>query len=406
MPDANSVYDSGGNKVASFVGGVWRFLIYDAFGNLAAEYGGPEQTDEGGVKFIHQDIQGSTRCVTNINGNVIARMDYQAFGGQIASNIGQRSAAGFNSEDSIRLRYGLTERDEATGLDDTWWRKHENQAGRWTSPDPYNGSMSLGSSQSFNRYSYVESQPTNFVDPSGLNASSGFCVTWVYGTEYKFEDGTIIRIPEGTYTFCFGGGGSGGGGYNSGGGGGGGGGGSMQTRNKGPKAKYDPSKLRDCLKGLLKITVNKIEFDRNTGGEFSGTFHGEVGNMDLSTTTNVLNKDSKSLGVAMNNTLDPSERTNQIQSGLTLGSYPTTNWIASDIASNSAAFTNVGLSALFIHELGNSLAVQLIGKSAFTDYGINGLNNNDKDYGTNLENCVFGGIVGLRSGRVGSNREL
>ncbi len=167
-PDANSVYDSGGNKVASFVGGIWRFLVYDAFGKLVAEYGGPEEADEGGVKFILQDIQGSTRCVTNINGNVIARMDYQAFGGQIASNIGQRSAAGFNSDDSLRQRYGLTERDEATGLDDTWWRKHENQAGRWTSPDPYNGSMSLGSSQSFNRYSYVENEPTNFIDPSGL----------------------------------------------------------------------------------------------------------------------------------------------------------------------------------------------------------------------------------------------
>ncbi|MBK8810644.1 MAG: hypothetical protein IPN69_07905 [Acidobacteria bacterium] len=48
-------------------------------------------------------------------------------------------------------------------------RKNENRAGRWTSPDPYNGSASVGNPQSWNRYSYVESQPTNFVDPSGLD---------------------------------------------------------------------------------------------------------------------------------------------------------------------------------------------------------------------------------------------
>ena len=132
---------------------VWRFAVYDAFGGLVADYGGLSQTDEGGVKFLQQDIRGSTRCVTSISGNVLARMDYQAFGEQIPSNIGQRTMTGFASSDSIRHRYALTENDTATGLADTWWRKLENRAGRWTSPDPYNGSISLADSQSFNRYS-------------------------------------------------------------------------------------------------------------------------------------------------------------------------------------------------------------------------------------------------------------
>jgi hypothetical protein len=43
-------------------------------------------------------------------------------------------------------------------------------AGRWTRPDPYKGSMKLGNPQSFNRYSYVNNKPTNFVDPSGLDS--------------------------------------------------------------------------------------------------------------------------------------------------------------------------------------------------------------------------------------------
>lgn len=75
---------------------------------------------------------------------------------------------GFSNGNALRQKYGMTERDDATGFDHTWFRKNENQAGRWTSPDPYNGSMNLGNPQSFNRYSYVGNDPVNFVDPSGL----------------------------------------------------------------------------------------------------------------------------------------------------------------------------------------------------------------------------------------------
>ncbi|MBK8148880.1 MAG: hypothetical protein IPK58_11890 [Acidobacteria bacterium] len=74
---------------------------------------------------------------------------------------------GFGRRQANRQGYGLTEKD-STGLNHTWFRKNENRAGRWTSPDPYNGSASVGNPQSWNRYSYVENQPTNFVDPSGL----------------------------------------------------------------------------------------------------------------------------------------------------------------------------------------------------------------------------------------------
>ncbi len=75
---------------------------------------------------------------------------------------------GFGAASFPRQKYGLTERDDATGMDHTWFRKHENRAGRWTSPDPYGGSMSIGDPQSFNRFSYVGADPVNYVDPSGL----------------------------------------------------------------------------------------------------------------------------------------------------------------------------------------------------------------------------------------------
>ncbi|MGH9948983.1 MAG: RHS repeat domain-containing protein [Pyrinomonadaceae bacterium] len=172
-PDAWTVYDALGNRVATEVNDVWRFSIYDAFGKLVAEYG---QADEGvgGIRYIQQDWQGSVRTVTNSNGFVVSRTDHQAFGENIGAGVGLRSTTqGYYGAIQTRQGYGLTERDDATGLDHTWFRKNEASAGRWTSPDPYKGSMQLGDPQSFNRYSYVVNQPTNFVDPTGLVGEPG-----------------------------------------------------------------------------------------------------------------------------------------------------------------------------------------------------------------------------------------
>lgn len=45
------------------------------------------------------------------------------------------------------------------GVDHAWYRKHESESGRWTTADPYTGSMSVSDPQSLNRYSYVENDP-------------------------------------------------------------------------------------------------------------------------------------------------------------------------------------------------------------------------------------------------------
>ena len=39
--------------------------------------------------------------------------------------------------------------------------------GRWTAPDPYNGSYDLANPQSLNRYAYAMNNPLIYVDPSG-----------------------------------------------------------------------------------------------------------------------------------------------------------------------------------------------------------------------------------------------
>jgi hypothetical protein len=77
---AASVYDASGMRVAQQVDNVWTFFIYDAGGKMVAEYGGLPAQDEGGVKYLLSDWQGSTRAITNNTGVVQARMDYTGFG--------------------------------------------------------------------------------------------------------------------------------------------------------------------------------------------------------------------------------------------------------------------------------------------------------------------------------------
>lgn len=57
-----------------------------------AEYGGLQATDEGGVKYVLQDWQGSTRTVVGNTGNIQSREDFTAFGEPIDSETGLRTA--------------------------------------------------------------------------------------------------------------------------------------------------------------------------------------------------------------------------------------------------------------------------------------------------------------------------
>ena len=59
-------------------------------------------------------------------------------------------------------------RDSVTGLDYADQRYYSNSLGRFTRPDPAIASASPGNPQSWNRYSYVNSDPVNSADPQGL----------------------------------------------------------------------------------------------------------------------------------------------------------------------------------------------------------------------------------------------
>lgn len=53
-------------------------------------------------------------------------------------------------------------------------RHYNRYWSRFYQPDPYDGAYDFTDPQSFNRYAYVQNDPVNFVDPSGLDGDDFF----------------------------------------------------------------------------------------------------------------------------------------------------------------------------------------------------------------------------------------
>ena len=162
-----NVYDAGGQRVGIQVGGsLTSVLVYDTMSKLVAEYN--STTVQGGTQYVFSDYQGTPRAITSTSGTVISRHDYLAFGEELGT-VGMRtSGQGYGAADAARQKYAGMETDTATGMAHTLWRQYESYSGRWTAPDPYGGSMDVKDPQSFNRYTYVNNNPVNAVDPLGL----------------------------------------------------------------------------------------------------------------------------------------------------------------------------------------------------------------------------------------------
>jgi hypothetical protein len=201
------------------------------------------------------------------------------------------------------------------------------------------------------------------------------------------------------------------------GGGGGKGGDKLNTERM--ANKFDIKTLAKCINDVFGGQVNGLvlAWDRNKGGNFSFNLIAHNGPSTsfsvgpLSSRT-LINRSSEELADISSTKANP--LTNQ--SGYTAADNPRDNWIASDVANNSKYKDNA-VYALFIHETGNQIANIIQGlhgiedrnKDWWRNYGNENANFygvNDPDIGQKLENCVFGGRVGLQTGRLGPNREL
>jgi RHS repeat-associated protein len=99
-----------------------------------------------------------SKRVTNSGGSVVSTVELDPWGGDT-----NRS-----SNEAFQPRRFTTYDRDGNSSDDAMHRRYNRWHSRFDQPDPYGGSYDLTDPQSFNRYSYVQNDPVNFVDPSGL----------------------------------------------------------------------------------------------------------------------------------------------------------------------------------------------------------------------------------------------
>ncbi|NJL26928.1 MAG: hypothetical protein HC897_03105 [Thermoanaerobaculia bacterium] len=133
----------------------------DGAGNVVARfvYGSrpdvPDYFEKGGEMYrIVVDPLGSPRLVVRVaDGAVLQRLDYDEFGRVLLDTNPGFQPFGFAG--------GLY--DHQTGLVRFGARDYDPESGRWTARDPI-----LFASGSTNNYVYVDNDPVNYTDPSGL----------------------------------------------------------------------------------------------------------------------------------------------------------------------------------------------------------------------------------------------
>lgn len=119
------------------------------------------------IKYQHTDALGSPVAVTNASGQVIERIDYEPYGGNIANP--SRSGVGYAGHVA----------DGATGMIYMQQRYYDQSIGRFLSVDPISANPKVG--VNFNRYWYADNNPYRFKDPDGrarcgvMNMGSDAC---------------------------------------------------------------------------------------------------------------------------------------------------------------------------------------------------------------------------------------
>jgi RHS repeat-associated protein len=196
---SNYAYDGDGRRVKKIVGGAQIrkvVFVYNVAGQLVAEYS-DTQPSVGGTSYLTADSLGTPRVITNANGSVIGRHDYQPFGEEVPASYGGRSdVVGYPASDTVRQQFTSKERDTETGLDHFGARSYSYTLGRFASVDPVMKSASIGDPQSFNRYTYVLNSPLVLDDPDGRCPKGKKCY-YEKGFEfYDDKDGNPVAVTE------------------------------------------------------------------------------------------------------------------------------------------------------------------------------------------------------------------
>jgi RHS repeat-associated protein len=147
-----------------------RYLWGDAVDQLFAD----EQVDwtdtyaDGPTMWALTDNLGSVRDVVDSNGKLRIHRDFDGFGNIVDESHYNASGAAVtsNQTDYVDEAFAFTGRyfDKGTGLQNNLNRWYDPAVGRWLSEDPIG--FQAGDA---NLYRYVENEPTDRIDPWGLD---------------------------------------------------------------------------------------------------------------------------------------------------------------------------------------------------------------------------------------------
>ena len=180
------LYDGDGRRVSkSTHNGESTVFVYDAAGNVVAEYS--NEVEYNGTTYLTADTLGSTRVVTNQDGEVESRHDYVPFGEELPVGTGERTAARGYTGESVRKMFTGYQRDEESGLDYAENRYYSPVIGRYTSTDPMAiQQRHLPDPQNLNRYAYVNNNPLKYIDPNALEKIIIIVRTWIPNETVEF----------------------------------------------------------------------------------------------------------------------------------------------------------------------------------------------------------------------------
>lgn len=229
MDAISYAYDGDGRRVKKTVGTMVTTFVYDACGELAAEYGGPANPLTG-TTYMTADHLGSTRLVTTALGTAVKCYDYLPFGEEIGIGTAGRTSGCFGSGSypvsggASNTEFTSKERDAETGLDFFQARYYSSAQGRFTSPDEWAGGIvdaysggqvgtpgplpyaDITDPQTINKYAYVRNNPMRYTDPTGheivgsgpngqvMGDFDGFAKFWMGAWDGSV--GAILSLPQ------------------------------------------------------------------------------------------------------------------------------------------------------------------------------------------------------------------
>jgi RHS repeat-associated protein len=176
-PDVTYAYDGLGRRVGRTTpAGTEQYLygnpgnpfqvtaVRDTAGALSEYYyddaGVLYAFERGGIRhYVATDLLGSPKVICDNTGAVVKLIDYDSFGVLLS-----------DSNSTFELPFGFAGglEDQATGLVRFGFRDYEPATGRWMARDP----ILFGGGQG-NLYVYVQNDPVDFVDPTGLICVGG-----------------------------------------------------------------------------------------------------------------------------------------------------------------------------------------------------------------------------------------